>query len=72
MVATALGRGLKEDTVASWVDREQTFPRSQGGGMNWLSNSVTNSMVVWELPWAACDLHCPLGPGGHGRGCSRG
>lgn len=40
-VAMALGRGSKENkySIAYWVDREQTFPQSQSGGMNWLCDS---------------------------------
>lgn len=48
-VVTTLGRGSKDDTVVYWVDREQTFPGSQSG-MNWLCDSVTNCMVVWDCP----------------------
>lgn len=49
-VVTTLGRGSKDDIVAYWVYREQTYPCSQSGGMNWLCDSVTNCMVVWDFP----------------------
>lgn len=39
----SFGKGLKKGySIAYWVDREQTFPHSQSGGMNWLCDSVTN------------------------------
>lgn len=56
--------GAQKKIQYSILGGEQTFPHSQSGGMNWLCDTVTNCMVVWGCPWAACNPYCPLGPVG--------